>query len=335
MARVLVTGGAGYVGSVCASELIRRGQHVLVIDNLSTGHIEAIPAEAEFYEFDIGDQRKLDRLLKSKKVDAVFHFAAKALIPESVTDPAAFYRCNLQSGFAMAESLRQAGIHKFVFSSTAAVYGDPTSVPIPEDHPKNPVNSYGETKLAFENLLRWYGRAYEWNVVAFRYFNACGATETHGELHKPETHIIPLLLEAACGLRPHFSVYGTDYDTPDGSCLRDYVHVLDIADAHLRALEHMVPGFQVYNIGTGTSHSVFEICRAVESVTGREISIHKCERRSGDPAILCASPERIKKHLGWKPLYSDLRYIVESAWEWQQKRLRLAPHLEHLGASSR
>jgi UDP-glucose 4-epimerase len=221
----------------------------------------------------------------------------------------------------MAECLRAAGIHRFVFSSTAAVYGNPAVIPIPEDHAKSPVNSYGESKLAFEQLLRWYARAYGWSVVAFRYFNACGATESHGELHQPETHIIPLLLQVASGERTEFAVYGTDYETPDGSCLRDYVHVSDIAEAHCLALNAMQqPGFEAFNIGTGTSYSVLEMCRVVEQITGRELNIHRGERRAGDPAVLCANPARIRARLGWVPRCSDLISIVGSAWQWEQRR---------------
>jgi len=324
MQRVLVTGGAGYVGSICAAHLIDKGHEVTIVDDLSTGHIEAVPDGARFYQFDIGSERELSRLLSERRFDVVFHFAAKALIAESVTDPALFYRTNFHAAYTMAECLRAAGIHRFIFSSTAAVYGNPTIVPIPEDHPKNPVNAYGESKLAFEQLLRWYARGYGWSVVAFRYFNACGATQTLGELHEPETHIIPLLLQAACGRRRDFVVYGTDYDTPDGSCLRDYVHVLDIAKAHCLALQRMhQPGFEAYNIGTGTSHSVLEMCRVVEEVTGRKVNVRVGSRRPGDPAVLCASPEKIRGDLGWTPQSSDLPAIVRSAWEWENKRSSL------------
>jgi len=321
MQRVLVTGGAGYVGSICAAHLVDKGHEVTIIDDLSTGHSEAIPAGAEFYQLDIGDERQLSNLVKDRRFDVAFHFAAKALIAESMTDPALFYRTNLHSAFTLAECLRAAGLHRFVFSSTAAVYGNPAIVPIPEDHPKFPLNSYGESKLAFERLLEWYSRAYGWSVVAFRYFNACGATATHCELHQPETHLIPLLLQAASGVRSEFVVHGKDYDTPDGSCLRDYVHVLDIAEAHCLALELMhEPGFEVYNIGTGVSYSVLQICRIVEEVTGRNFKVRVGPRRLGDPAVLCASPDKIRSNLGWKPHASDLRSIVRSAWEWEQKR---------------
>jgi UDP-glucose 4-epimerase len=208
-----------------------------------------------------------------------------------------------------------------VFSSTAAVYGNPTVVPIPEDHPKNPVNSYGESKLAYEQLLRWYARAYGWSVIAFRYFNACGATADRGELHQPETHIIPLLLQTVSGERSEFTVYGTDYETPDGSCLRDYVHVLDIAEAHYLALKMMRQAcFEAYNIGTGTSYSVLQMCRTVEEITGRKPNVRFGDRRPGDPAVLCASAQKIQTQLGWAARHSDLHQIVRSAWEWELQR---------------
>jgi UDP-glucose 4-epimerase len=321
MGKILVTGGAGYVGSICSAQLLSRGYDVIIVDDLSTGHEAAVPEGAEFHQINIGDQASLERILKSNKVDAAFHFAAKALIAESVTNPAFFYETNMHAAFVMAEALRKSGVKKFVFSSTAAVYGNTTVSPIPEDHPKHPVNSYGESKLAFENLLRWYSSAYGWSVVAFRYFNASGATEALGELHEPETHIIPLLLQVASGRRPEFVVYGNDYETPDGSCLRDYVHVLDIADAHIAALAAMKkPGYEAYNIGTGVSHSVLELCKMAEQVTGKQLSIRFGSRRPGDPAILCASPLKIMNEFGWKPAHSDLRSIVQSAWEWEKKQ---------------
>jgi UDP-glucose 4-epimerase len=321
MGKILVTGGAGYVGSICASQLLRRGQEVVIVDDLSTGHPEAIPAGAEFYRINIGNREQFEKILTANEIEAVFHFAAKALIAESVTNPAFFYETNMHAAFVMAETLRKAGVKKFVFSSTAAVYGNTTVSPIPEDHPKHPVNSYGESKLAFENLLRWYSSAYGWSVVAFRYFNASGATENLGELHEPETHIIPLLLQVASGRRAEFVVFGNDYETPDGSCLRDFVHVVDIADAHIAALAAMQkPGFEAYNIGTGVSHSVLEVCKMVEQVTGKQLSIRFGCRRPGDPAVLRASARRIFDKLGWQPSHSDLRTIIQSAWAWELSR---------------
>lgn len=320
MARVLVTGGAGYVGSVCCSRLLQQGHQVTVVDDLSTGHAEAVPREANFHQVDIGNRNKLGEVLGRDRFDAVFHFAAKALIPESVSNPGMFFDSNVASGIKLLEAVRAAGIKRFVFSSSAAVYGNPSATPIDEDHPKNPVNSYGETKLALERALYWYSRAYGWTVVAFRYFNACGATPTIGEAHQPETHIIPLLLQTASGDRPFFEIYGHDYPTPDGTCLRDYVHVLDIAEAHILALElPNRPSFSAFNIGTGTSYSVRQICDAVEQEVGGKLALRDAPRRDGDPAVLCASPKRLIAEFGWRPRSSSLSTIIRSAWEWKQK----------------
>jgi len=319
MDRILVTGGAGYVGSVCAAQLLALGYSVDVVDDLSTGHLSSVPAGADFHKIDIGDREALSHLLSKKTFDAVFHFAAKALIPESVTNPGVFFDINLARGLAMLEVLREHGIRKFVFSSTAAVYGNPQIVPIPEDHSKSPVNSYGESKLMFEHILMRYADAYGWSIVAFRYFNACGGAQDWGERHEPETHIIPLLMQVASERRAEFQIYGTDWPTPDGTCLRDYVHVGDIADAHVLALKHMnEPGFQVYNIGTGTSHSVREILVLSERLTQRKIPARHSGRRMGDPAILCADPTRLKESLGWQPMRSKLEDILAGAWEWEK-----------------
>jgi UDP-glucose 4-epimerase len=321
MACVLVTGGAGYVGSICSEELIRQGYDVVVVDDLSTGHIQAVPAKAAFHQLDIGDALAVAAVLHQYEFDAMFHFAARALIPESVTDPAIFFRVNVSSALSMLDAVRTAGIKKFVFSSTAAVYGSPTQVPITEDHPKSPVNSYGETKLCFERALQWYARAYGIDAVAFRYFNACGATEEHGELHDPETHIIPLLLEVAAGERDHFTIYGGDYGTSDGTCLRDYVHVLDIARAHILALRSTSPGFSAYNIGTGRCFSVREIHQAVERITGRKIAVEIGPRRAGDPDILQAAPHKLMRDLHWYPEHSALDDIIRGAWSWKNRAL--------------
>jgi UDP-glucose 4-epimerase len=318
VAKILVTGGAGFVGSVCCAQLLRKGHQVVAVDNLSTGHPRAVPEGVVLHVKEIGDRDGIADLLHGQHFDAVFHFAAKALIPESVSNPGVFFDQNVAQGIAFLESLRAAGVTRFVFSSSAAVYGSPQTVPIEEDHAKNPVNSYGETKLMFERLLSWYASAYGWTVFAFRYFNACGATSNAGEDHRPETHIIPLLLETAAGERPRFEVYGRDYPTPDGTCLRDYVHVLDIAEAHLLALN--APdrvGMTAYNIGTGTSHSVLEVCNIVQDITGNKLALRDAPRRPGDPAILCASPAKLNRELGWKPRFSDLREIVRTAWEWK------------------
>jgi len=322
MANVLVTGGAGYVGSVCCAELLRKGHSVTIVDDLSTGCREAVPSGAAFFQIDIGNQSAMQSLVNHIRFDAVFHFAAKALIPESVSNPGMFFQHNVASGIVMLEVLRAAGIRNFVFSSSAAVYGTPARVPIEEDDPKQAVNSYGETKLMFERILEWYTRAYGWSVTALRYFNASGATPELGERHDPETHIIPLLLQAAMGERKVFNIYGDEYDTPDGTCVRDYVHVLDIANAHICALQKLnSPGLRAYNIGLGRSYSVREVCDTAAEVTGQTIPLRVSARREGDPPILCASPKRIMQELGWKPEHSSLREIIESAWQWKRKQL--------------
>jgi UDP-glucose 4-epimerase len=324
MANVLVTGGAGYVGSVCSAELLRLGHAVTVVDDLSTGFRDGVPSQAEFVRLDIGDRPALEAVALSRRFDVVFHFAAKALIPESVTNPGFFFQQNVASSITMLEVLRRAGIKNFVFSSSAAVYGVPEHYPIEEDAPKDPVNSYGETKLMLERVLEWYARAYGWSVTAFRYFNAAGATADLGERHDPETHIIPLLLQAATGARDSFTVYGNDYATPDGTCLRDYVHVLDIAHAHICAFQKLdQPGMRAFNVGLGETYSVRQICAAAEQVVGRPIPVRTGQRRPGDPPVLCASPRRIMEELGWRPSHSSLSEIVTSAWEWRKKQLSL------------
>jgi UDP-glucose 4-epimerase len=320
MSTILVTGGAGYVGSVCCSQLLADGHRVVVIDDLSAGHAAALPREVPLHQLNIGDRAGLARVLAAEHFDAAFHFAAKALIPESVSNPGTFFDANVAASIALLETLRAAGVRRFVFSSSAAVYGNPESTPIDEDDPKAPVNSYGETKLMLERALHWYASAYGWTVVAFRYFNACGATATVGEDHRPESHIIPMSFQAAMGERDHFEIYGNDYPTPDGTCLRDYVHVVDIANAHLLALR--IPdraGMSVYNIGTGKTYSVRQVCEVVEEVLSRSVKVKESARRPGDPAILCASPKRLMQELGWRPASSDLHSIVRSAWEWKQK----------------
>lgn len=327
MKRILVTGGAGYVGSACCRELLARGPAVDVVDDLSTGHADAIPQGAALHQFDVGDREALGRLLTAKTFDVVFHFAAKAVVAESVTNPGPCFDTNIVSGVAMLETLRKSGLRKFVFSSSAAVYGSPAIIPIAEEHPAEPVNAYGRSKLIFEQILKWYVHSYGWSVVAFRYFNASGGTQEWGERHEPETHIIPLLLQVASGRREDFQIYGTDYATPDGTCLRDYVHVIDIANAHILAMHKMdQPGFHVYNIGTGTSHSVREVCQAVEKVTQKRLRLGHAPRRPGDPAILCADPGKLMSELGWGPQNSWLTGIIEGAWHWEQAQCqRTAP----------
>jgi UDP-glucose 4-epimerase len=325
MERILVTGGAGYVGSTCCRQLVERGFSVEVLDDLSTGHADAVPEGVKVNQCDFGDRDTLNLLLAGKRFDAVFHFAAKALIPESVVNPGPFFDTNVASSIAMLEALRQRNIRQFVFSSSAAVYGLPKSVPIDEDHPQEPVNAYGESKLSLERILKWYAAAYGWSVVAFRYFNACGGGKEWGERHEPETHILPLLLQTASGRRQCFEIYGMDYPTPDGTCVRDYVHVLDIAEAHILALKKMdLPGFHAYNIGTGTSYSVQEIRHVAEGATNKKIKIRQAGRRLGDPAILCASPKKLMSEFGWAPSHSGIEEIIKGAWEWEQEQCKRA-----------
>jgi len=319
MASVLVTGGAGYIGSVCCAQLVQNGHEVLVVDDLSTGYKEAVPAAVPFYQADIRDQRKIRRILADHPVDVMFHFAAKALIPESMSNPGLFFDENVASGIRLLEELRRAKVRRVVFSSSAAVYGSPERIPVLEDDRKAPVNSYGETKLMFEQILAWYVRAYGWGVAALRYFNACGAWGSLGERHEPETHIIPLLLQSAAGENEVFRICGTDYPTPDGTCLRDYVHVLDIADAHIRTMSLLdSPGMYTFNIGSGSSYSVRQVMQTVESVTGKRIRSCATARRQGDPPVLCASAEKLTRTVGWNPIHSDLTNIVQTAWAYQQ-----------------
>ena len=323
MARILVTGGAGYVGSVCCRQLLAREHAVEIVDDLSTGFADAVPAGAILHRIGIEDEESLSSVLAAKRFDAVFHFAAKASVPESVINPGPFFEVNVGGGISLLEILRRHAIRNFVFSSSAAVYGTPRVVPIPEDHPKEPVNSYGESKLIFEQILRTYAASYRWSVIAFRYFNACGAGDGWGERHVPETHIIPLLLQTASGRRGSFEVCGTDYSTPDGTCLRDYVHVLDIAEAHLLAMGKMgQPGFRAYNIGTGNSRSVKEIHEAAERISGKRIAIRSAPRRPGDPPVLCASPQKLLHEFGWTPEHSSLENILAGAWNWEQHQCK-------------
>jgi UDP-glucose 4-epimerase len=297
---------------------LEQGHKVIVVDDLSSGRATAVPGGAELNILDYGDRAGVSRLLGQSAIDAVFHFAAKALIPESVSNPGVFFDVNVCSAIAFLETLRRFGVKRFVFSSSAAVYGSPQSDFIDEDDPKQPVNSYGESKLMLERVLRWYVAAYGWTVAAFRYFNASGATREAGENHQPETHIIPLLLDVAAGERPLFEIFGNDYGTPDGTCVRDYVHASDIAAAHLLALnmpQH--DGMRIYNIGCGKGYSVREVIAAVQQVTGKKIPVHISARRPGDPPALCASPARIERELRWQPVCSDLHHIIRTAWEWK------------------
>lgn len=322
---VLVTGGAGYIGSHAVRELVRRNHHVVVLDNLSKGH-EAAVSGARLVRGDTSDRELLQELLAGDGIEAVLHFAASSLVGESVRSPSEYYRNNLVKGLSLLDSMVNAGVRSLVFSSTAAVYGEPREVPIPEEHGTVPTNPYGATKLALEGALRWYGEAYGLRYASLRYFNAAGADPAGdlGEDHDPETHLIPLVLRVALGLMPHLNVFGTDYPTPDGTCIRDYIHVSDLADAHVLALEALASGAAstVYNLGNGSGYSVLEVIRAAEEVVGKPIPVQYAARRSGDPAALVAGSEKIKRGLGWRPRFESLHTMIETAWRWHSSHPR-------------
>jgi UDP-glucose-4-epimerase GalE len=319
--RILVTGGAGYIGGFTVHRLLARGHSVVVYDNLSAGHRRAVPAEL-LRVGDLADADRLDHLFTTERVEAVVHFAASCYVGESVTDPAKYYRNNLANTLTLLERVRRHGVPRVVFSSTCATYGVPEVVPIPEDHPQRPVNPYGNTKLAVEVMLRDYAPAYGIGFAALRYFNAAGAAAdgTRGEDHSPETHLIPLALQVALGQRSHLDIFGTDYPTPDGTCVRDYIHVEDLAEAHVRALEAIEPGVgKAWNVGTGTGSSVREVVRTCEQVSGRPIAVKEGPRRAGDPPELVATGDKLRTELGWRPQYPTLRAIVETAWAWHSR----------------
>ena len=323
---ILVTGGAGYIGSHAVLALQQAGFTVIVLDNLVYGHRELVESElkTELIVGDIGDRALLDRLFADRQIDAVMHFSAYAYVGESVTDPAKYYRNNVVATLTLLEAMVAANIKKFIFSSTCATYGIPKSVPIPEDHPQSPINPYGATKLMVERILADFGTAYGLKSVCFRYFNAAGADPGGrlGEDHNPETHLIPLVLLAAMGKRDSISIFGTDYPTPDGTCIRDYIHVTDLANAHLLGLQYLFEGGdnQVFNLGNGNGFSVKEVIEAAKQVTGQEIAVVECDRRPGDPPALVGSSEKAKQVLGWQSQYADLHQIVTHSWDWHQKR---------------
>jgi UDP-glucose 4-epimerase len=318
---VLVAGGAGFVGSVCAEQLLTGGHTVLVVDNLSTGHREAVSSSASFIEGDFGDGQLIRDLVRKHRIDAVMHFAGETLVEKSMTEPSTYFQNNVRKGLDLLDTLLECGVKKFVFSSTAAVYGEPVSTPIAESHPKAPINAYGESKLMVEHILEWYRRAYGLQYAALRYFNAAGASQQFGEDHYPESHLLPRVLDCALDPSREFMIYGDDYATPDGTCVRDYVHVLDIAQAHILAMDglHDERRQGAYNIGSSTGYSVREVVRAVEEVTGRKLRVRVGARRQGDPAILVATHDRVVRELGWKPRFSNIHDIVHSAWDWKQK----------------
>jgi UDP-glucose-4-epimerase GalE len=326
MSNVLVTGGAGYIGSHAVKALVQAGHRVVVYDNLLAGHGEAVglagDGAARLVEGDIRDTARVLSTLRDHQIDAVMHFAALLSVGDSVRDPASYYHNNVAGTLSVLEAMVASGAKHFVFSSTAAVFGNPEETPITEDHPKQPINTYGETKLAIERALPHYERAYGLRAIALRYFNAAGADPDGalGEHHDPETHVIPKAIDAALG-RGSFQLFGEDYDTPDGTCLRDYVHVTDLAAAHLLALDALLAGAstRIYNLGNGRPTSVRAILDAVERVTGRKVPYTAGPRREGDPGVLFAASDRIRRELGWTPTFEDVRTIVETAWRWRQE----------------
>jgi UDP-glucose 4-epimerase len=317
MMRILVTGGAGYIGSVVTEELLNDGHEAVVYDSLNKGHRSAVDPRAKFVQADLADSETLREALNQNHIDAVIHLAADSLVGESVKQPAKYYRNNVLAGLNLIDAMRDCGVNKLVFSSTAATYGEPDKQPIAETDPTNPTNPYGETKLAFERALSWYEHAYGIRYASLRYFNAAGATVRCGEWHDPETHLIPLVLQAAAGMRGEVAVYGDDYPTRDGTCVRDYIHVVDLARAHILALQILDERSAIYNLGCGgEGYSVQEAIDTARAVTGRDIPTTAAPRRAGDPAVLIASSEKIKSELGWQPEFQDLRAIVQSAWNW-------------------
>ncbi|RJX38759.1 UDP-glucose 4-epimerase GalE [Paenibacillus pinisoli] len=320
---VLVTGGAGYIGSHAVAALVERGEEIVVLDNLQQGHKEALLG-GKLYVGDLRDADVLDRVFTENEIDAVIHFAANSLVGESMKQPGKYYHNNVYGTLCLLEKMNEYEVQKIVFSSTAATYGEPENVPIDEYDRTLPTNAYGETKLAMEKMMRWFDTAHGIKFISLRYFNAAGAHESGkiGEDHRPETHLVPIVLEAALGKRPHISVFGDDYDTPDGTCIRDYIHVSDLADAHVLAVDRLRSGADsaIYNLGNGQGFSVKEVIEHARAVTGKEIPAVIEPRRAGDPAVLIASSQRARTELGWEPRRSELKHIITSAWNWHVSR---------------
>ncbi len=312
--KILVTGGAGYIGSICVEQLLNAGHSVCIFDNLSEGHRRAIDGRAEWIAGDLQQRCDIEDALEKVRPDAVMHFAANALVGESMENPSKYFRNNVYGGLNLLDAMMAAGCKRLVFSSTCATFGPPERVPIDESLPQRPINPYGESKLMFEKILRWYDEIHGLKFVALRYFNAAGASERFGEDHRIETHLIPNILKVALGQKEHVEIYGTDYETPDGTCIRDYIHILDLAAAHMLALEVKESAF--YNLGTGGGTSVREVIAACERVTGKAIKVIEKPRRAGDPARLIAASGKIKAELGWEPKFQAIERIVESAWSW-------------------
>jgi UDP-glucose 4-epimerase len=318
--RILAVGGAGYVGSTSVESFIEAGHDVIVYDDLSTGHAAAVIEPAQMVRGSIQDRTRLESLLRDERIDAVLHCAAKSLVGESMIDPGLYYRHNVTGGVAMLEAMRAAGVMRLVYSSTAAVYGEPRRVPIAEADRTEPINPYGATKLAFEGAMRWFAASHDLRAISLRYFNVAGATQLNGEDHQPESHLVPLVLRVAAGEASHVTIYGQDYPTPDGTCIRDYVHVRDLAAAHLLALEATGegdPSLEVYNLGSAAGFSVREVVEAARKVTGRAIPARVLKRRIGDPPVLVASSRRARRELGWQPRHSQLDEMLADAWAWR------------------
>jgi UDP-glucose 4-epimerase len=318
--RILAVGGAGYIGSISVEAFVKAGHDVVAYDDLSTGHAAAVIKPTRLVRGSIQDRARLEALLRDERIDAVLHCAAKSLVGESMIDPALYYRHNVTGGVAMLEAMRTAGVTRLVYSSTAAVYGEPRRVPIAEADRTEPINPYGATKLAFEGAMRWFAASHDLRAISLRYFNVAGATQRNGEDHHPETHLVPLVLRVAAGEASHVQIYGQDYPTPDGTCIRDYVHVRDLAAAHLLALEATGegdPSLEVYNLGSAAGFSVREVVEAARKVTGRSIPARVLKRRSGDPPVLVASSRRARRELGWHPQHSGLDEMLSDAWAWR------------------
>jgi len=316
MSKYLVVGGAGYIGGVCVEKMIDRGDEVVILDNLKTGHKENVHPKATFYLGDKGDGTILDKIFTEQQIDTVLDFAGLIQVGESVKEPSIYFQNNLGQGMNLLDGMVRNNVKKIIFSSTAAVFGNPKVVPINEDVEKDPINPYGESKYFFEKVIKRYAEAYELKYTIFRYFNACGATLQSKEQHAQESHLIPLIFQAVKGERPNIAIFGTDYDTPDGTCIRDYVHVSDLIDAHLLAIQKMATSpTNEYNLGNGSGYSVKEVIAAVEKVTGKPVPIVTAERRAGDPARLVASSEKAKAELRWVPKFPEIEQIIASAWE--------------------
>lgn len=322
MKNILVTGGAGYIGSHTVMALLEQGYNTITFDNLSEGHRESVTG-GEFFKGDLSDPEALREVFSTHSIDGVVHFASKCYVGESMENPQKYYYENVVNGLNLLKIMMEYGVKNIIFSSSAATYGNPHHIPITEEHPASPINTYGETKLIIEKILRDYDRAYGLKYISLRYFNAAGADPKGriGENHEPETHLIPLVLDAAMGIRENIQIFGTDYDTEDGTCVRDYIHILDLAEAHILGLKKLFSGGKsgVYNLGTGNGNSVREIIEVAERVTGKKIPVKETPRRPGDPPALIASSKKAKKELGWKPAYEDINLIIETAWKWHKK----------------